>query len=63
MMVQAWLWGAAAGAISLAAGAALAEHRRERRRDLDRVGWVPWNAIQVVAAIFAAAAMAVAFHM
>ncbi len=63
MMVQAWLWGAAAGAISLAAAAALAEHRRTKRRDLDRVGWVPWNAIQIIAAIAAAAAMAVALQL
>ena len=57
------LWGWAAGALSLAVGAALAEHRRIRRRNLDKVGWMPWNAIQVLAAMTAAAAMAVALHL
>ena len=32
-----------------AALAGLAEYRRNRRRLLDRVGWVPWNAVQVIA--------------
>jgi hypothetical protein len=43
------LWTLAAAAAALAAAAAFAEHRRGRRRNLDRVGWVPWNLIQILA--------------
>ena len=54
------LW-AAAGLLFVLAGVAMvAERRRGRRRHLDRVGWVPWNLVQVLAFIgsFAAAALA-----
>ena len=54
------LWIAAGGLALLAAFAALAEHRRGRRRNLDRVGWMPWNLIQVLAFLGAMAAAAVA---
>jgi hypothetical protein len=47
------LWWAAGGLVLLAAVSALAEHRRGKRRDLDRPGWVPWNLIQVLAILFA----------
>ena len=51
----------AAGALTLlAAFAALAEHRRGKRRDLDHPGWMPWNLIQVLAFLGAMAAAAVA---
>ena len=58
MTTQEMLWWGAGIALAVAALAALAEHRRTRRRDLDRVGIMPWNFIQVVAflcAILAAA--------
>jgi membrane-anchored protein YejM (alkaline phosphatase superfamily) len=54
------LWIAAAVLFVIAAIAALAEHRRTRRRNLDRVGWVPWNAIQVLAFIGSVLALALA---
>ena len=43
----------AAAMLALAVLAAWAEHRRTRRRDVDRPGWVPWNAIQVMAFLLA----------
>jgi hypothetical protein len=58
MEIQQALWCTAAALLALAAGAAVAEHRRTRRRDLDKVGWMPWNAIQVLA-FFAAVGAAV----
>jgi cytochrome c oxidase assembly factor CtaG len=48
--------------LALAAFAALAEHRRTKRRDVDRPGWVPWNLIQVVAFLTAMAAAALALR-
>lgn len=52
MQAPLWLF---AGISAVVAGiAALADRRRSRRRDLDRVGWVPWPSI-VVAAILCTA--------
>lgn len=61
MTTQAALWTLAAAALTLAAFAAWREHSRTRRRDLDRVGWMPWNFIQVIAGLtmLVAAALAV----
>lgn len=60
MSAQAY-W-AAAGACALLAGATgLAEWARGRRRNLDRVGWMPWQLISMLALfatiIFAALAV------
>ena len=54
------LWIAAGGLTLLAAFAALAGHRRGKRRDLDRVGLMPWDLIQVLAFLGAMAAAGVA---
>jgi uncharacterized membrane protein len=53
MTTQDMLWTVAAAALVLAAVAAFLEHRRQKRRNLDQVGWVPWNFIQVIAAMVA----------
>jgi len=53
-----WMMSAAAAAMVLAAG--IADRRRMRRRDLDRVGWAPWPFIQLVAMIAAIIAAALA---
>jgi len=50
------LWTAAACLLALAVFAAFAEHRRQRRRDVDRPGFVPWNAIQLFAFLLAVVA-------
>lgn len=57
MTAQALLWAAAGGAAGLAALATAAEWLRDRRRNLDRVGWMPWQGL-AVAALFAAVALA-----
>ena len=55
-----WLWAAAGLLFVLALVAALAEHRRGRRRNLDSVGWVPWNLIQILAFLGSVVALALA---
>ena len=54
------LWIAAGILLLLAVLAALAEHLRNRRRNLDAVGWVPWNMIQVLAFLGSVLALALA---
>jgi hypothetical protein len=54
------LWIAAAALLALAMLATFAEHRRGRRRNLDKVGIMPWNLIQVIAFLGAIAAAGVA---
>jgi hypothetical protein len=54
------LWIGAASLLAVAVFAAIAEHRRGRRRDLDRVGLMPWNFIQVIAFLCAVAAAGLA---
>ena len=49
MTTQDWLWGADGAALALAVLAGVAESRRNRRRDLDDTGWVPWRGIQAAA--------------
>lgn len=63
LSVQAWLWIASGMLVLLAAGAAFAEHRRTRRRNLDAVGWMPWNLVQVLAGMAAVVAAALALHV
>ena len=58
MTIQAGLWTGTCAALALAVLAGVADWRRQRRRDLDATGWVPWRGIQV-AAFFAAVAFAV----
>lgn len=61
MQLEFWIGAGVALGIAILAG--LAEHRRRRRRDLERVGWVPWMAIQM-AGLFAALVLAsVALHV
>jgi hypothetical protein len=57
-MLQAGLWTAAGASLGLAVLSGLADWRRNRRRDLDAPGWVPWRGFQV-AGFFAALAFAV----
>ena len=49
MTAQHWLIGADGAALALAVVAGIAESRRNRRRSLDRPGWVPWRGLQVTA--------------
>ncbi|MEA3062920.1 MAG: hypothetical protein QOJ94_2701, partial [Sphingomonadales bacterium] len=54
------LWTAAGGCFTLAALALLLEHRRRRRRDIDRPGLVDWNAVQLLAFTLAVLSAALA---
>jgi len=63
MTIQATLWTAAASAGALAVAAGVAERRRSRRRDIDKVGWVPWPLVQVVALALAALMVAYAIKL
>ncbi|HLL29464.1 MAG TPA: hypothetical protein VK403_00550 [Allosphingosinicella sp.] len=42
-------WTAAAAFAALALLAGWAERRRDKRRDLDKPGWVPWQLVMVLA--------------
>jgi Zn-dependent protease with chaperone function len=42
-------WLLAAAFAALAALAAWADHRRGKRRNLDRPGWVPWPLVLILA--------------
>lgn len=56
-MTQAGLWWGAAACAALAVGAGWAEWRRSQRRDLDRVGVVPWGALSLLGLVAALAAV------
>lgn len=55
-------WTSATAFALLAGVAILADRRRERRADLDRVGWVPWPLVLIVALLGAAVSLAFALH-
>ncbi|HYJ30799.1 MAG TPA: hypothetical protein VEW25_10720 [Allosphingosinicella sp.] len=57
MSAQAAAFAAAGAAAALALLAAAADWARNRRRHLDRVGWMPWQLISVLA-FFAALGLA-----
>jgi len=59
-MTQSGLWATSAGFAALAGIAFFADHRRANRRDLDKVGWMPWSLVQILAIIAAAGAAAFA---
>lgn len=54
------LWIGVGAFVAVAAGSGLADWRRTRRRDLDRVGWVPWTLIQIMAMLGAVVTAALA---
>jgi hypothetical protein len=60
--MQARLWGGAAVCVGIAIVSGLAEARRRRRRNLDRVGVVAWPAVQVAAMMGAVILASVALN-
>jgi hypothetical protein len=61
--MQQQLWGGAVAAIILAVASGFGEHRRRERRDLDRVGFVPWTFVQVLAMLAAVICASVALNL
>lgn len=57
------LWSGAAAALGLAVASGWAEHRRRRRRDLDKVGLIPWPLVQVLAMLTAVILVSVALNL
>ena len=55
-------WIVSGGFTALAGLAFAADYRRAHRRDLDKVGWMPWNLVQILAIIAAAGAAAFALR-
>jgi hypothetical protein len=49
MTTQGWFWSADGAALAMVVLAGVAESRRNRRRNLDDTGWVPWRGIQAAA--------------
>ncbi|MEA3010362.1 MAG: hypothetical protein QOJ91_2054 [Sphingomonadales bacterium] len=47
------LWTLAAAMAALAFLAGWSDHRRRKRRNLDRPGWVPWDLVTVLATMAA----------
>jgi hypothetical protein len=55
-------WGAAVAALALAILAGVADWRRTRRTDLDRIGIVDWRTVQMFGLIVAAMAGTIALN-
>lgn len=60
MQLQFWIGAAVALLVAIVGG--IAEHRRRKRRNLERVGWVPWMAIQMAGLFAALVLVSVALH-
>lgn len=60
--MQQQLWGGAAAAVLVALVSGFGEHRRKRRRHLDRVGFMPWMLLQVLAMLLALALASIALN-
>jgi hypothetical protein len=53
----------AGAAMILAVFAAIREKQRLNRPNLDQVGWVPWNLLQILGGIVAVVAIVLAFKI
>jgi len=56
------LWAGVAVCVALIAAAIMGDRRRKNRRDLDRVGWMPWPTLLIAALFTAAILTALALH-
>ncbi len=63
MTTQEMVWIAAGCACAVAIFATLAEWLRNRRRNLDSVGWMPWQGISVLAFFLAVGLAGLAAHL
>jgi len=57
------LWIGAGVALVVAVLSGFGEHRRRNRRDMDRVGLVPWPLVQVLAMLTAVILVSVALNL
>ncbi|MGZ8285154.1 MAG: hypothetical protein ACXW27_04520 [Allosphingosinicella sp.] len=53
-----FFWPAAAAFAALAVLAGWVDHRRAKRRDVDKPGWVPWQLVLVLAMMAAVVCVA-----
>lgn len=60
---QVHLWTLAGAAAALAALSSLADWKRQRRRNLDRVGFMPWTLLTVLGVLAALMFAAVALKL
>jgi hypothetical protein len=60
--MQQQLWIGAGACLAVAAVGLLGEMRRRRRRDFDRVGFMPWQTVQFLAVLGALMFAFAAFH-
>lgn len=58
--MQGPMWIGVGAFVAVAAGSGLADWRRVKRSDPDRVGWVPWTLIQIMAVLGAVVTAALA---
>lgn len=61
--MQQQLWGGAVAALLLAVVSGVGDSRRRKRRDLDRVGFIPWATVQVMAMLGAVILVSVALNL
>jgi len=61
--MQLQLWLGAAGAAGIAVVSGLGQYRRQKRKRIDDVGFVPWQLIQVLSMIGAAILVSLALNM
>lgn len=61
--MQQQLWGGAVAAIGVAVLSGFGEHRRRRRRDIDKVGFVPWTLVQMLAFLAALVFASIALNL
>ena len=61
MTTQVMFFLLAAAAAVLAVVAAIRDKRRSSRANLDQVGWVPWDLVQIIAGLIAVVAIVLGF--
>ena len=63
MTTQAMFLALAAAAAVMAVVSAVRDRGRAKRRDLDQVGWVPWDVLQIIFGLIAIVATVLAFKL